>query len=184
MRPEVVEQYESFPDPSPQVVPVVSGQLDRMDDALHYGWSWHRYRFCYRRPEGLRILDAGCGTGLSTVSLARLNPGSRVVGIDASARALEVARQRAEAAEAKEIEFQRHDLEQPLPPGPFDFITCRRVLGQVDDPVRVLINLARALDDRGLILATFPSRPGRQVARQLRLATGVICPPGSGLVER
>src|SRR5690349_19213897 len=104
----VRKQYEAFPDPSPAVVPVGPGQLDRLDDGLHYGWSWHRHRYCYRRADGLRILDAGCGTGLSTLGLARLNPGSSVLGVDASPRALAVARERADVAGLPGVEFREH----------------------------------------------------------------------------
>src|SRR5947209_10606619 len=92
------DHYDAFPDPSPAVVPVGPAQLDRIDDALHYAWAWHRHKFVFRRAERLRILDAGSGTGLSTLSLAKLNPGSTVVGVDLSPRSLEVARERAAVA--------------------------------------------------------------------------------------
>ena len=45
-----------------------------------YNWRWHwpsAYNFCTgRRPEreDVRILDAGCGTGVSTEYLVHLNP--------------------------------------------------------------------------------------------------------------
>src|SRR5437660_12703447 len=112
MHPDVLQQYESYPDPSPALVPVGPGQLERVDDGLHFGWSWHRYRFCYRRARGLRILDAGCGTGLASLALGRLNPGSKVVGLDASPRSLEVAQSRARAAGATDVAFRQHDLEE------------------------------------------------------------------------
>ncbi len=43
-------------------------------------------------PAGLDILDAGCGTGYLSVALARR--GARVIGVDWSARMIEVARER------------------------------------------------------------------------------------------
>ena len=186
MNPTVRAQYEAFPDPSPTAVPIGSGQLDRLSDDLHYGWSWHRHRFCFRRAEPLRILDAGCGTGLTTLGLARLNPGATVLGLDASPRALDLARQRAEAASLPGVSFREHDLESPLPgaDGPFDFIICRRVLGQATDPAALLRNLSRALDARGLLLATFPAHPGRQPARRMRRAVEALAPPGTGLAEK
>ena len=186
MRDVVRDRYEAFPDPSSTTVPVGPGQLDRMDDSLHYGWSWHRYRFCYRRAEGLKILDAGCGTGLSTLALARLNPGATVVGIDASPRSLAIARERAQVAGLTGIEFHEHDLDLALPGswGPFDFIVCRGVLSEVDDPSHVLRNLGRALDARGLLHATFASRFGKQAARQMARAVETLATPEMGLDER
>src|SRR5690242_16715676 len=117
MRDAVREQYDAFPDPSPAAVPIGPEQLDRLDDGLHFGWAWHRYRYAYRRNDGLRILDAGCGTGLSSLMLARLNPGAKVIGVDASPRALELARERAAAAGGLDVEFRQHDLDEPLPGG-------------------------------------------------------------------
>ena len=183
----VRNQYEAY-RPSPVLVPVGPDQLARIDDGLHYGWSWHRYRFCFRRSQGLRILDAGCGTGLSTLGLARLNPGSKVLGIDASPRAITVAKERAEAAGpvANGVEFRAHDLDSPLPGGwgPFDFVACRRVLSQADDPARILKHLAAALDERGLLYVTLPARSGRQPARQLRQAVEALSGPVASLEER
>jgi SAM-dependent methyltransferase len=186
MSDAVKNLYEAHPDPSPASVPIGSDQLQRIDDNLHYGWSWHRHRFCFRRGEGIRILDAGCGTGLSTLGLARLNPGASVIGVDLSPRSLELARERAAAAGAEGVEFHEHDLDQPLPGswGPFDFIVCRRVLGQAGDPVRILKNLAKALDPRGLLLITLPTRVGRQPARLFRQAVEALAAPGMTLEEK
>jgi SAM-dependent methyltransferase len=178
--------YDAFPDPSPSWLPIGPGQLDRIDDALHFGWGWHRYRFAFRRSEGLRILDAGCGTGLSTLSLARLNPGSSVVGVDVSPVSLDLARRRAEEASLGTVSFLEHDLETPLPAdlGPFDFVVARNVLGNVDDPGPILAMLVKALDARGLLLANFPSATGRMPARQLRRAIEALFPKSSTSVEQ
>ena len=136
MHEAVRRAVRGLPDPSPTLEPIGPKQLDRMDDNLHFGWAWHRHRYCYRRGEKLRILDAGCGTGLSTLALARLNPGSAVLGIDVSPRALELAGKRAAVTGMPAVEFAAHDLDRPLPAawGPFDFIVCRGVLGQAEDP--------------------------------------------------
>lgn len=188
MTAAVRAHYEAHPDPSPQSRPIAADQLDRIDDNLHFGWSWHRYRYCYREAKGLRILDAGCGTGLSTLSLARLNPGSKVVGLDLSPQSLDLARQRREVQplEASTVEFHEHDLAQPIPGalGEFDFVICRGVLSQANDPSAVLRNLAARLDSRGLLLASFPTRAGRQIARQLRQAVDALAEPGMPLSER
>ncbi len=149
-------------------------------------WAWHRYKFVFRRAEGLRILDAGCGTGLSTLMLARLNPGSTVVGVDVSPKSLAIARERAEASGIGGVEFREHDLTTPLPAawGEFDFVVARRVLGGFDDADAILATLARALDGKGLLMATLPGEEGREQARRLRRAVDALAPAGSSPVER
>jgi len=180
------ELFDAFPDPSPALVPIGPAQLDRVDDALHYGWAWHRHHYAFRKGDRIRILDAGCGTGLSTLGLARLNPGAAVVGVDASPVSLGLARQRAEAVRVAGLEFVEHDLDTPLPPalGTFDFVVARGLLGTADDPSPILATLARALDPRGLLLATFPSAAGRMPARQLVRALDAIVPAGAAVADR
>jgi SAM-dependent methyltransferase len=180
------DHYEAFPDPSPAIVPVGQGGLDYIDDALHFAWSWHRHKFVYRKGEGIRILDAGCGTGLSSLGLARLNPGAKVVGVDLSPKSLELAEARAKAAGIATATFREHDLESPLPAdlGTFDFVVARNLLGNGDDPVKILDHLVRVLDPRGLLLATFPSAAGRMPVRQLRRAIDAFVGPDASTAER
>ncbi len=186
MAPSTRDHYDAFPDPSPAVVPIGPAQLDRIDDALHFAWAWHRHKFVFRRGEGLRILDAGSGTGLSALALARLNPGSTVVGVDVSPKSLAIARERAEASGIGGVEFREHDLTAPIPDawGTFDFVAARGVLGGPDDPSAILATLARALDDRGLLMASFPNASARTPARQLRQAIDALVPAGGSTAER
>jgi SAM-dependent methyltransferase len=180
------EFLDAHPSPSRGTVPVGPSQLDRLDDDLHLGWSWYRHSATFRRMEHPRILDAGCGTGVSTLGLARLNSGAKVVGLDRSERALTVAAERSAAMPGHHVEFRPHDLETRLPTdlGTFDFIVCRGVLGWADDPAGVLANLARSLDPRGLILATFPNRETRGPIRQFRRAIEILTGPDASLDEK
>jgi SAM-dependent methyltransferase len=175
-------------DTDPSGMPNLYGQdpAEPLDENLHHGRAWHRYRYCYRRGNPLRVLDAGCGTGRSSIAAARLNPGAEVLGVDASAAAVRVARECARGAGLGDVVFAVHDLEAPPPEdwGQFDFVICRRVLGLAGDPARVLTNLVRCLDPRGLLLATFPSREGRRAPRALRQAVGALAPAGASLEER
>lgn len=171
--------------PSPEGVPIGPGQLDQIDENLHLGWSWHRYRYVYRRLSHPRILVAGCGTGLDALGAATINPGASVVGVEDSPRALELARARAERT-PRAVEFRQHDARQRLPVdlGPFDFIICRDLIDRTDNPAAVLENLARSADPRALLLLTFPSRAARHAARQFRRAVQAIAPPDASLAER
>src|SRR4051812_43349395 len=67
--------------------------------ALFYDWftsqsEWRRscLRLAAGLPPGARILDLGCGPGVSSIALARRVPGSRVLGVDLAARMLGQAR--------------------------------------------------------------------------------------------
>lgn len=180
------EHDDAHPDPSPDTVPVGPEQLDAIEDFLHLGWSWHRYRYVFRRCEHARILDAGCGTGLTSLGLAKLNRGSRVLGVDRSEPSLAIARQRLEAAGRLDVAFRQHDLMQPLPAefGPFDFIVCRRVLDRVEEPGRALEHLARVADPRALLLLTVPGRGMSLAAGQLQRVARVLAPEGATLEQQ
>ena len=165
-----------------------ASDAEGIDDALHYGRAWHRHRYCYRASRSLRILDAGCGAGKSSTWLAFLNPGSSVLGIDQSATLIEAARSSAKnhAGSGSTLEFLAADLAEPLPEelGTFDFVVCRKVLGEVSDPSRVLQNLAKALKPDGLFYLDLPSKRGRESARSLRRVVEVAAPAGMPLEER
>src|SRR5262249_47659562 len=100
-----------------------SGPFEAIDESLHYGRAWHRYRYCYRKVEQLRILDGGCGTGRSTLGGAGLNPEATIHGVDVSTALVGQARERAEVAGLDRVTFSIHALTEPLPKswGAFDF---------------------------------------------------------------
>ncbi|MBI3260326.1 MAG: peptide chain release factor N(5)-glutamine methyltransferase, partial [Ignavibacteriae bacterium] len=72
--------------------------------------------------ENLSILDIGTGSGCIAVTLAKKQPSCRVVGIDISPGALEVARRNADVNEVN-VEFIRRDvLKEMKVKQPFDII--------------------------------------------------------------
>ena len=93
-------------------------------------------------PDSL-ILDAGCGPGL--VSLAFLEAGHRVIGVDLSDEMVGRARARC-ARFGDRARFERQSLFDPPPGGPFDASISRYVLHHVADPsafVRRQVELLR-----------------------------------------
>lgn len=97
---------------------------------------------------GMRLLDAGCGTGASTAALLAAAPDARITAIDASAAMLARARTKAWPST---VDFRHTPVEAP-PEGPFDAILAAYLLRNVADPDATL----RAL--RGLL------RPGGTLA--------------------
>jgi SAM-dependent methyltransferase len=84
--------------------------------------------WCGLKP-GMRVLDAGCGTGKTSRLLYDLvQPGGEVIGIDFSEKRIAFAR---ESYHAKRLSFQVCDLTRSLPLdhlGKFDIIWVRFVL--------------------------------------------------------
>jgi SAM-dependent methyltransferase len=123
-----------------------------------YNWRWHwtaAYGFCTGRApqtDAVRVLDAGCGTGVGTEYIAHLNPQADIIGIDLSDRALETARERCRRSGAKNAQFQTlsiYDVGQLA--GSFDWINCVGVLHHMADPQAGLQALASKLAPGGLI---------------------------------
>jgi len=66
------------------------------------------------------VLDAGTGSGAIALAIADEHPGARVVALDLSAEALELARENAESC-GLEIELRLGDLQSPIE-GEFDLV--------------------------------------------------------------
>jgi ubiquinone/menaquinone biosynthesis C-methylase UbiE len=94
---------------------------------------------------GRRVLDVGCGTGTTTLAVARLlGAKGRCIGIDISDPMLAHARARAER-EGTPASFIRANVEfDALEPPRFDMIMSRFGVMFFNDPVRAFTNLRRA----------------------------------------
>jgi release factor glutamine methyltransferase len=68
-----------------------------------------------------RVLDVGTGSGAIALALADEHPGARVTGVDVSPDALALARENADRT-GLAVELERHDLDEGLPPGPWDLV--------------------------------------------------------------
>ena len=106
-----------------------------------------------RLSPGHRVLDLGCGTGDDARRLARLvAPAGEVVGIDASAAMIEVARQRLEGTGLPASFHVGDATALDLPTGAFDAVRCERLLIHVSDPAVVLGEMARVTRPGGRIV--------------------------------
>lgn len=129
------------------------------------------------------VLDVGCGTGADVRRFARqVAPGGRVVGIDASAAMIDVARSRArEAGIGGAVDLSVGDASDlEFPDGSFDAVTADRVLMHTANPGRVVAELTRVLRPGGRLVdfdididATVAAGPDFELAgRVVRVAAG------------
>lgn len=96
-----------------------------------------------RYPAGSTVLEAGCGVGAQTITLAANSPGARITSIDVSAQSLEAARARARAASLQNVTFRRGDIfDLPFPEGSFDHVFVCFVLEHLPRPQDALAALA------------------------------------------
>jgi SAM-dependent methyltransferase len=101
---------------------------------------------------GMRVLDLGTGIGHVAMLLAEMvGPEGRVVGIDNSAKLLDVAASR--AAARPQLRFTLGDVRHWRDDAPFDAIVGRLILFHLADPMAVLRHQAIALRSGGLLLA-------------------------------
>jgi SAM-dependent methyltransferase len=98
---------------------------------------------------GMRILDAGCGTGEALPWLLdEVKPTGNVIGIDLAAAHVDAARLRSSA----HIEVLQGDLlTPPLAPASIDFIWCVNTINHLREPLRGVKRLAALLRRGGRI---------------------------------
>lgn len=105
---------------------------------------------------GLRILDIGCGGGLLSEPMARL--GATVVGADAAARNIPVARLHAEQS-GLEIDYRHTTAEDMAAAGEqFDVVLNMEVVEHVSDPLAYLTACQQLLKPGGLMIASTLNR--------------------------
>jgi SAM-dependent methyltransferase len=105
-----------------------------------------------RYPDGSAVLEAGCGVGAQTVTLARNSPGARFTCIDVSARSLEAARTRAADASLENVTFQQADIfDLPFPEERFDHVFVCFVLEHLRRPDEALAILRSRLRPGGTL---------------------------------
>lgn len=103
--------------------------------------------------EPKRILDLGCGTGWTSIFLARA--GHHVTGVDIAEDAIAIAREQARL-EFGHLEFLVGDYEFPLPKGAFDFALFYDALHHAEDESAALRQAYEALSPNGILITIEP----------------------------
>jgi ubiquinone/menaquinone biosynthesis C-methylase UbiE len=101
-------------------------------------------------PPGSRILEAGCGVGAQTVTLAGNSPNALITSVDISEASVTEAKKKAAAVGLINIEFQQADIfNLPYGPDAFDHIFVCFVLEHLSEPVEALHTLKKHLKPDG-----------------------------------
>jgi SAM-dependent methyltransferase len=145
--------------------------------------EWKERSFALLEPvPGSRLLDLGCGTGEDVLALAaRVAPGGRVIGIDASHAMIDEARRRAAGA-GEAVELRVGDARRlDLPDGSLDGCRSERTLLHLDEPGRALAEMARVVRPGGVVVAAEPDwgtlavdAPDRAAGRAVAAAAGDV----------
>ena len=118
-------------------------QAGTLVDLLHSDTSY---------PAGSRVLEAGCGVGAQTVTLARDSPGARITSIDTSAESLAQAKAALDAAGLTNVQFRQADIfALPFDPESFDHVFICFVLEHLSRPLDALAALKSLLRPGGTI---------------------------------
>jgi len=103
-------------------------------------------------PAGSIVLEAGCGIGPRTVTLAQRSPDARFVSVDLAADSLAEAQRRSDRAGLTNVEFRQADIfALPFPPGSFDHVFVCFVLEHLSRPAEALARLTQLLRPGGTL---------------------------------
>ena len=117
---------------------------------------------------GETVLDVGCGTGATSLALARA--GAKVTGLDASAALIRVAQDHARAS-GLAIDYRSGELAELG--GQFDLITCMEVIEHVADPEAFVDLLAKRLAPHGLLILSTPNATGWSKLLMIKIGEGI-----------
>jgi ubiquinone/menaquinone biosynthesis C-methylase UbiE len=103
-------------------------------------------------PAGSRVLEAGCGVGAQTVTLAKNSPDALITSVDISGTSLIEAKKKAAAAGLTNVYFEQADIFRlPYVEDSFDHIFVCFVLEHLSRPVAALKELKDYLKEGGTI---------------------------------
>jgi SAM-dependent methyltransferase len=103
-------------------------------------------------PPGSTVLEAGCGVGAQTVTLAQRSPEARFTSVDVSADSIAEAKRRVDRAGITNVELRQGDIfDLPFNAESFDHVFVCFVLEHLARPVEALAALSSLLRPGGTI---------------------------------
>jgi SAM-dependent methyltransferase len=152
------KQYDNSPFPH---IPLEQSNKDKYYNRLFINdinTSNYLYQQKVINSAPIVILDAGCGSGWTSLTLAEANPQAKIVCVDLSSPSLEVAKERLNFHGFNNVEFHQLVLEDLAKLGyQFDYINCEDVLYVTPDPIGNLKALKSVLKPKGIIRANLHS---------------------------
>lgn len=129
--------------------------LASRDFNIHSRCRYLLHKLTKLEGRALRVLDVGCGAGITLRHLATLAPGKIAcyVGIDRMAERLQP---RYRDIGGIDITFHNVDLDDPWDFGAFDVVWCSEVIEHLNDDSGQIAKLKRAVRPGGTILITTP----------------------------
>ena len=131
------------------------------------------------RP-GDRALDLACGTG--DISFEIAERGARVIGLDITARMIEIARAKRRIGRARAVFLVGDMMSLPFPDGRFDVATVGYGIRNVPTIDIALGEIYRVLTPGGRVLSLDFNRPPNRMIRAVYLAYLTIVGSALGLV--
>ena len=136
---DVVEAQEAIN--RPQFIHFVGEWIDALPD------------IATRLRDGGRVADVGCGTGWSSISMARQFPAARVDGIDVDAGSIERANATAkEQGLTDRVAFMHANAAAAEGAGRYDLVTIFEAVHDMAQPVEVLAAARKLLAPGGAVL--------------------------------
>lgn len=168
----VARLYDTYPFPPEPF-------LDQAPPGYNWRWYWPTvHSFCTGAvPDHgvVRVLDAGCGTGVSTEYISHLNPAAEVLGIDLSEKAIATATERCRRSGATNVDFRQlsiYDVDRVE--REFEWINCVGVIHHMPDPLKGLQALATKLAPGGFIHLFVYADIGRREISLIQRAIALI----------
>jgi ubiquinone/menaquinone biosynthesis C-methylase UbiE len=129
-----------------------SGSYDRNPLQRWFFEPAHRLLLEALTPEDRRILDVGCGTSRFAAQVGRRFPGTRVVGLDLSAKMLSQGRDQCRRPGGPGDLVQADSERLPFADAVFDAVTCTHSFHHYPHQERVVAEMHRVLRPRGRLL--------------------------------